>query len=66
MVAMTKVEVQHHSPEQVREILAEALRITADLEPATGLREVTYTKAVDLLAAKTVQLAPLASGAAVL
>jgi hypothetical protein len=51
-----RIEIQHHTPEQVREYMQAALVIVAELELDDELRPLAFTKAVDLLAAKNVQM----------
>lgn len=53
-----RVEVQHHTPEQVQLTLAAALELVDEIRPPDDLRVVFFTKAVDLLATKTVQIVP--------
>jgi hypothetical protein len=52
---MHKREYRHNEPEQVRLYLEAALELVDALDPPEDLREPCFTKAVDLLAAKTVQ-----------
>lgn len=47
-------EYPHHTPEQVRGYLIEALAILAELELTDDLRPLAFSKAVDLLAAKQI------------
>lgn len=47
-------EYPHHSPEQVRGYLIEALAIVSELELDDELRRIAFTKAVDLLSAKQI------------
>jgi hypothetical protein len=61
---MKVFEEHHNEPEQVEAYLRGALALVEELEPPADLREATFTKAVDLLSAKTLQVAP-ASGLAV-
>ena len=60
---MRRVEIQHNTPEQVQHYLEGALALVAELEIADDLRPVAFTKAVDLLAAKNVQIEQVQAGA---
>lgn len=55
---MPRVETMHNTPAQVREYLAEALAIVAELEVTDELRAVAFTKALDLLASKSITIQP--------
>ena len=52
---MRRVEMQHNTPEQVREYMEEAIAIVRDLDLTGDLFVPAFTKAVDLLAAKHIQ-----------
>jgi hypothetical protein len=59
-----RVEHQHYTPEQVVEHLQGALDVVDTLGPPDDLRVACFTKAADLLAAKTAtveQVTPLAA-----
>jgi hypothetical protein len=63
-----RLETPHNTPEQVREYLREALDLVDELGPADDLREACFTKAVDMIAAKSItieQVAPLGGALAV-
>ena len=47
-----KVEYEHHSPEQVRQYLDTALRLTAEMDVPEDLRVAFFGKALDLVSAK--------------
>lgn len=51
------IEIPHNTLEQSREYLELALRIVADLDPPEDLRQICFAKAIDLVAAKTLQVA---------
>jgi hypothetical protein len=57
-----RIEVQHNTPEQVRDYLADARRMVDELQVPPELREVAFTKAIDLLAAKNIQVVAPATG----
>lgn len=52
-------ELMHNSPEQVREYLAGALAVVAELEVPDDLRAVAFDKAVNLLASKQITVEPI-------
>lgn len=47
-----KTESDHHSPEQVRQYLDTALRLTAEMDVPDDLRVAFFTQAVGLVSAK--------------
>ena len=51
---MQRSEEHFHTPEQVRNHLAEALKIIEGLDPPEDLRVAAFTKAADLLSGKQV------------
>lgn len=58
---MKVFEEHHNEPEQVEAYLRGGLALLAELEPPADLREAVFTKAVDLLSAKSLQVAPPAA-----
>jgi hypothetical protein len=50
-----RVEVQHHSPEQVAAYIHDALEVAKHEDVPDDLREAVFTEAVRLLSSKTVQ-----------
>jgi hypothetical protein len=50
---MNIVTIVHHTPEQVRALLTEAVTISGEIAAPVELRSALFTKAVDLLAQKT-------------
>jgi hypothetical protein len=58
-----KIELDHNTPEQVREYLADALAVTEELDPPEDLRVALFAKAVDLFSAKSVTIDPGSFGA---
>ena len=61
-----KVELRHNAPEQVREYLRAALDLVEELNPPSDLRVAFFTKAVDLTAAKSLQIEQVDAGLAAL
>ena len=61
-----RVEYPHHTSEQVRGYLADALAIVTELDLDDDLRALAFAKAVELLAAKQIVMeqirAPLLGG----
>jgi hypothetical protein len=51
---MRRIEHYHHTPEQVRGYIEEALQIVADLELDDELGQLAFTHAVNLLSAKQI------------
>lgn len=56
-------EIHHNDPDQVRQYLDTALRLTAELDVPDDLRVAFFTKAVDLVAAKQINLEQMQLGA---
>lgn len=48
---LRRYEDPHNTPEQIREYLADALAIVAELDPPSDLRVATFAKAADLRSA---------------
>jgi hypothetical protein len=57
-------EHYHHSAAQVRSYLTEALKVIDDVDPPEELRQVSFLKACDWLAAKSIVEAQFAPGIA--
>lgn len=55
-----RTELIHNSPDQVREYLAGALAVVAELEVPDDLRVAAFGKAVDLIAAKQITVEAIA------
>ena len=51
---MQRTEHQHHTPEQVRGYLREALEIVDELDTPGDLRQIAFGKAVELLSGKQI------------
>lgn len=51
---MRKTELPHNTPEQVTDYLRDALAVVELLEPPDDLREVCFSKAVDLFSSKQI------------
>jgi hypothetical protein len=59
---MQRIEVQHHTSEQVEEYLREAWRIAFEMDLRDELQVVAFKEAIGLLSSKTVQATVAPSG----
>lgn len=53
---MQRMDIQHHTPEEVRRYLSAALVMVEDIDAPDDLRAVVFTQAATMLASKSVQL----------
>lgn len=59
---MQRVEVQHHTPEQVAAYIHDALEVAQHEDVPDDLRVAVFTEAVRMLASKTVQAVEMPRG----
>lgn len=58
---MRRVEYPHHTPEQLKGYLDDAITILGELDIEPELREAVFTKVVELLAAKQIVVEQVAA-----
>jgi hypothetical protein len=51
---MQRQEIPHHTPEQVREYLREALAVLEEIDPPADIRAPLFTQAAALLSGKNI------------